>query len=71
MHPCVHCSVIYNGQEAAHSPTNRQVDKKDAIYRYTHTHMCVYTYILCTHTEIYAHTLEYYLAIKRMNFHHV
>ena len=34
MHPCIHCSIIYNSQdmEAAQVPISRQVDKKAVVH---------------------------------------
>ena len=36
MHPCVHCSTIYNSQdmEATYMPINRGMDKENAIHVY-------------------------------------
>ena len=38
MHPCVHCSIIYNDwdMEATKVPTNRWTVKDDVAYVYTH-----------------------------------
>ena len=55
MHPNVHCSTVYNGQdmETTQMSIDRGIDKDDVVYTHTHAH---------THT--YTHN-EYYSAIKK------